>query len=310
MRFRIWAVMAFVMLVVVAVSCVGGKSAQGPVGTPVPTKTLRPTFTHTPPVPTEVFPTATPAPAQTATPAPPTPTLEPTAEPPTPTPEAATFKVTSATVNVRSGPGTSYSRVGQLKAGQSYEIVGKNDTGDWWQFSYNGDAAWVAAQMVQANGTDAVEVAANIPALPTAVRQKPQPTRKPAAPPPPPPAPAGPATRYSVGNGATHLNTNPWIVAYCRVGPSGVGQPGIIRVMRGGGVIAEQPFSAILQTANTGMDATMQFNYNDGCKVEIRPPVEGVYTAVLIEGGQPISDVATFTVSGDTKEFMLRWVPK
>jgi hypothetical protein len=35
-----------------------------------------------------------------------------------------------------------------------------------------------------------------------------------------------------------------------------------------------------------------------------------VYTAVLVAGGQPISDVATFTVSGDTKEFMIRWVPK
>jgi hypothetical protein len=308
MRFRIWVAMTFAMLVVFAVSCAGGRSAQGPVGTPVPTKTLRPTFTHTPPVPTEVFPTATPAPAQTATPAPPTPTLEPTAEPPTPTPEPASFTVTSATVNVRSGPGTSYSRVGQLKAGQTYEILGKNDTGDWWQFSFNGDSAWVAAQMVQASGTEAVEVAANIPALPTAVRQPPQPTRKPAAP-PPPQQPARPATRYAVGNGVTHLNTNPWIVVYCRVGPSGVGHAGTMRVTGPAGVVEKQ-FSTILQTANTGMDGTMQFNYNDGCKIEFNTVAEGVYQAVLIEGGQPISDVATFTVSGDTREFMVRWVPK
>jgi len=108
----------------------------------------------------------------------------------------------------------------------------------------------------------------------------------------------------------THVNTNPWIVVFCRVGASGVGQAGTMRIMRGGEVIAEQSFSNILQTANTGMDTSMQFNYNEGCKIEIRPPVEGAYTAVLIEGGQPISDVANFTVSGDNKEFMVRWVPR
>jgi uncharacterized protein YraI len=307
MRFRIWALMAVVMLAVMAASCAGGRSARGPVETPVPTKTLRPTFTYTPAKPTEVPPTATPA--LTATPEAPSPTPEPTAEPatPTPEPEPASFTVKSATVNVRSGPGTSYSRVGQLKAGQSFEITGKNAAGDWWQFAYNGDPAWVAGQMVEVKGVEAVEVAANIPAQPTAVRRVVQPTAKPPA---PPPQPAGPPTRYSVGNGATHPNTNPWIVIFCRVGPSGVGDAGTMRVMRGGGVIAEQAFSTILQTANTGMDTSMQFNYNEGCKVEIRPPEEGVYTAVLIEGGQPISDVATLTVSGDTKEFMIRWVPK
>jgi len=305
MRFRIWAVMAFAMLLVVAVSCVGSRSAQGPVGTPVPTKTLRPTFTHTPTKPTEVPPTATPVP--TATPEAPTLTPEPTAEPPTPTPQAATFSVTSPTVNVRSGPGTGYSRVGQLKAGQSYEITGKNAAGDWWQFSFDGDPAWVAAQMVQANGAEAVEVAASIPALPTPVKRQPQPAPKVAAP-TKPPQPSGPPSRYSVGNGKNNPNSNPWISVFCRVGASGVGDAGTMRIMRGGGVIAEQAFGTILQGANSGMGT--EFNYNDGCKVEIRPPDEGVYTAVLVAGGQPISDVATFTVSGDTKEFMIRWVPK
>jgi len=298
-------VVALALLIVVAVSCGGSRSAQGPVGTPVPTKTQRPTFTYTPVKPTEVPPTATPVP--TATPEASTPTPEPTAEPPTATPQPATFTVKSATVNVRSGPGTGYSRIGQLKAGQSFEITGKNAAGNWWQFVYNGDPAWVAAEMVQANGTEAVQVAAKIPALPTAVRAQPAPR---AAAPTKPPQPSGPPSRYAVGNGVTHVNTNPWIVVFCRVGASGVGQAGTMRIMRGGEVIAEQSFSNILQTANTGMDTSMQFNYNEGCKIEIRPPVEGAYTAVLIEGGQPISDVANFTVSGDNKEFMVRWVPR
>jgi hypothetical protein len=307
MRFRIWAVMALGLLVAVAVSCAGGRSAEGPVGTPIPTKTLRPTFTHTPAKPTEIPPTSTAVVPPTETPAPPTATPEPTAEPPTPTPRPAAFTVQTATVNVRSGPGTSYARVGQLRAGDTYEITGKNDTGDWWEFSLNGDPAWVAAQMVQATGADAVEVAANIPALPTA-RPQPKPAPKPTSP-PPPPQPAGPPSRYAIGNGVTHINTNPWIVIYCRVGPSGVGQAGTMRVTGPAGV-KEAQFSTILQTANTGMDGTMQFNYNDGCKVEINPAVEGQYQAVLIEGGQPISDVATLNASGDTREFMVRWVPK
>jgi hypothetical protein len=319
MRYRIWALIAFAMLLVVAVSCVGGKSARGPVGTPVPTKTLRPTFTHTPPRPTEVWPTATPATPVVATPAPeatqaePTPTLEPTAEPPTATPEPAAFTVTSATVNVRSGPGTSYSRIGQLRAGQTYEITGKNDTGDWWQFSLDGDPAWVAAQMVQANGADAVEVAANIPALPTAVKRQPQPAAKPAPKPAAPtavPAPAGPPSRYAVGNAQPpRSSTNAWITVLCRVGPSGVGNAGTMRLMREGQVIEERAFGMELDNFNAGIPDAAPDNYNRNCKVE-KPAVEGNYTAVLIEGGQPISDVATFTVSGDLREFHLRWVPK
>jgi len=307
MRVRIWVVIPFAMLLVVAVSCVGDRSSRGPVETPVPTKTQRPTFTHTPAKPTEVLPTATPVPS--VTPEAPTPTLtpEPTVEPPTPTPQAATFTVQSATVNARSGPGTSYSRVGQLKAGQSYEIVGKNAAGDWWQFSYNGDPAWVAAQMVQAIGAEAVEVAASIPALPTPVKRQPQPAPKVAAP-TKPPQPSGPPSRYSVGNGKNNPNTNPWISVFCRVGSSGAGDAGTMRIMRDGAVIGEQAFGTILRITNAGMGT--EFNYNDGCKYEINPSVEGEYTAVLIEGGQPISDVAKFRVSGDTKEFQLRWVPK
>ena len=40
---------------------------------------------------------------------------------------------TSQTVNLRGGPGTGYSRVGQLRAGQTLPILGKNQDGSWWQ---------------------------------------------------------------------------------------------------------------------------------------------------------------------------------
>jgi hypothetical protein len=312
MRVRIWAVMAVAMLAMVAVSCSGGRSAQGPVGTPIPTKTLRPTFTYTPVRPTEIPPTATPA--STATPEPPTSTPEPTAEPPTPTPEAATFTVTSATVNVRSGPGTSYSRVGQLKAGDSFEITGKNDTGDWWQFAYNGDPAWVAAQMVNVTGGEIVEVAQNVPALPTAIKRAPQPAAKPAAKPAATAVPA-PAYRFVARGDAKMLyNPNDWITVSCRVTPASdvsVGIAGTLRVTGPGlSAPAEKAFGSFINRANTGMDEANQYFYNENCKVEIRPPVDGTYTAVLIENGQQISEPINFTVSGSAREWIVRWQPR
>jgi Bacterial SH3 domain len=313
MRVRIWAVIAVAMLAVVAVGCAGGRSAQGPVGTPVPTKTLRPTFTHTPAVPTEVPPTATPVP--TATPEVPTPTLtpEPTVEPPTPTPQPASFSVQSPTVNVRGGPGTSYSRIGQLTAGQTFEITGKNDTGDWWQFSYNGDPAWVAAEMVQATGTEAVEVAANIPALPTAVKRPVQAAPKPAPKPAAPTAPPAPATKFALRGTQPYVNTNNYVTVRCRVSRDLTDAGSFSGTMRvsGPGGTGEASFINKLARANTGMaDEANQPIYNDGCKVEIRPSVEGAYTAVLIEGGQPVSDPATLTVAGDLREFVVRWEPR
>ena len=75
MRYRIWAVIGVVLLAVALSSCTASRVARGPVGTPVPTKTLRPTFTHTPAKPTMTSaPTAVPA---TATPEAPTATPEP-----------------------------------------------------------------------------------------------------------------------------------------------------------------------------------------------------------------------------------------
>ena len=122
-----------------------------PTGTPVPTKTLRPTFTHTPAKPVSAAP-ATPlppaatavvvtaasastptdsAPTPTDTPAPPSPTISPT-------PESAAFTVASDTVNVRGGPGTNYAVLGRVQQGQTFPITGKNAAGDWWQFDYSG----------------------------------------------------------------------------------------------------------------------------------------------------------------------------
>ena len=137
MRVRFWALIAMLVLVVLAIGltgCSSGQVVRGPANTPVPTKTLRPTFTATVPKPTLTpSPTAGPssgqpaAPAQsnnpTAEPATATP-VPPTAEP-SPTAEAAAFTVNSASINVRGGPGTNFARDRPLEPGPIVPHHGK-----------------------------------------------------------------------------------------------------------------------------------------------------------------------------------------
>lgn len=65
-------------------------------------------------------------------------------------------------VNIRSGPGTNYSIVGKLLAGQSLEIMGRNADSSWWQVSTSSGLGWVAASVTTAynidNGISVVEV--------------------------------------------------------------------------------------------------------------------------------------------------------
>jgi len=176
----------FLSLLLVVLALVG---CTQPTPTAIPpTKTPKPTFTPRP--------TATPLPIVTPTkPATPTNTVVPTPTPIPPTPTPATPKLTAnQNVNVRSGPGTNYARIGELSAGQSFEITGKNAAGDWYQFDFNGRAGWVRQDFVTVSGdAAAIQVAQNIPPPPTV---PPPPPTAPPAPtaPPPPPAPTYPWT--------------------------------------------------------------------------------------------------------------------
>jgi Bacterial SH3 domain len=192
---------ALALAVLISAGCTTGKPE---VATVPPTKTPKPTFTTTPewsatPV---VFATATPAipptPEATATPV-------ATEVPPSPTPEPAPSLRANQTVNVRSGPGTNYPRIGSLAAGQSFEVLGKNAAGNWLEFVLDGDAAWVSADMVTVSGDmGAVEVAQNIPAPPAPPAPRPQPTSPPPPPPPPtsPPAPPPPTFDWMYVSGS------------------------------------------------------------------------------------------------------------
>jgi uncharacterized protein YraI len=134
-------------------------------------------------------PTAVPATAPPAT-AVPTSAITPTSAPAatvTPTVAAAPTVATKAHVvaensaNLRSGPGTAYPTVGQLKAGQALDIIGRIASGDWWQLAWDGQGqAWVAGTIVNVLGPiDTVAVTQNIPVPP------PLPTAAPTVPPAP-----------------------------------------------------------------------------------------------------------------------------
>ena len=63
--------------------------------------------------------------------------------------EERTVTITSTTsLNVRVGPGTSYSRSGTLRSGEQAAAIGRNTSGTWVQF----DRGWVFAQYVNASG--------------------------------------------------------------------------------------------------------------------------------------------------------------
>ncbi len=78
--------------------------------------------------------------------------------------------VASQILNVRNGPGTNYTILGQITQGSTYDIIAKNQAGDWWQIDVGNDTqGWVIGQLVSTSGdTNPIAVAENIPDPPSA----------------------------------------------------------------------------------------------------------------------------------------------
>jgi len=70
--------------------------------------------------------------------------------------------------NARSGPGTNYPVVGQVKQGDELQIVARGPRGAWWQVCcVNGQQVWLYGELVQANRIpEEVPVATDIPTPP------------------------------------------------------------------------------------------------------------------------------------------------
>jgi hypothetical protein len=98
--------------------------------------------------------------------------------PPTLTPETATPTVpsnpsqtTKTDLNVRAGPGIQYDLLGLLPAGVTVEIIGRDETRQWWQIRFNAAAdavGWVAADPAFSTTANVDSVAvAQAPPTPT-----------------------------------------------------------------------------------------------------------------------------------------------
>ena len=103
--------------------------------TPVPTRTPLPTFTLTP----------------SDTPIPPTPSDTPT---PTEIPPVIGIIASINTVNVREGPGVSFSAFEALRPGTQVEVLGQDVEGSWLNIQLeDGREGWVAATLVRLQET-------------------------------------------------------------------------------------------------------------------------------------------------------------
>jgi lipoprotein-anchoring transpeptidase ErfK/SrfK len=89
-------------------------------------------------------------------------------------------------VNVRSGPGTDYARLGSLSPSEQAVVTGRYE--EWWQIEYAGQHGWVSDLFVAAYDTGAIQVVQ----------------------PPPTPVPSSPAVIPTPAP-ATQLNESRWI---------------------------------------------------------------------------------------------------
>ncbi|MEZ4861504.1 MAG: SH3 domain-containing protein [Caldilineaceae bacterium] len=143
--------------------CTRVNAAPPPTRTPIPTFTPTATYDALATLVAEADSATATASAPTVTPTPTT-TDTPTITP-TPTPEVAQVLITQP-VNIRVGPSLAHAIIGAATAGEQFPVTAKSNDDAWWQITYNGQLAWIYAELVENHHTDAVPVAVSIPTLP------------------------------------------------------------------------------------------------------------------------------------------------
>ena len=250
-----------------------------PSPTPMPSPTSVPTDTPPPPTATQTHAPVMTDESPTATSLPPTSTFTPvstetwTPVPPTATPHPPTATHTSTVtptpvpaarinqaMNIRSGPGTNYAVVDAAVAGNEYQVVGKNRTGDWWQIVLGEGRSrtfgWVYAPLTTSINTGGVKIAHNIPTPPPTSTPVPPtntpvpPTNTPVPPTSVPPTPV-PAHTSEPERGAQYYKNR-----------CGVGKRGWVTIS-----LAKQcGFSMpVCQSTNPGLYEAMHDKNGDGC---------------------------------------------
>lgn len=123
--------------------------AQVPTATLAPVVSMTPRFTATPVSTRTPLPSITPTPSDT--PIPPTPSNTFT---PSPTPPVVGIVASIQRVNVRQGPGASFSIIEVLDPGTGVEVLGQNENGRWLNIRMEDDSeGWISAQLVRLEET-------------------------------------------------------------------------------------------------------------------------------------------------------------
>jgi uncharacterized protein YraI len=125
---------------------------------------------------------------------------------PTRAPAAAQARliVTSALVNIRSGPATTFDLVGTAVNGESFPITAKNAQGDWWQICcINDQPGWVFGELARVENAATVASAPDLPIPTPAVASPATPALPTSSTPDTPPATAPPAPSAPFGEGST-----------------------------------------------------------------------------------------------------------
>lgn len=256
-------------------------------------RALIPTWTPTP-----LLPTDTPAPP-TDTPVPPTPVpAEPTATPTETPPQTARMTITNQVANVRSGPGTQYAVIGSVNQGMQFDITGKNQAGDWFQFCcVNGEVGWMFSQLATVENAQLVAVAADIPAAPpTPVPAPVVPTNTPVPAAPPPAADpcasiGGDGCKFRVtdgpkftGNGGGELRLMLFFMHSGIDGGQAQGSYRVILFKNGVELPTKACAASVVGTPNTGPHG----RFNHDCKLSLdKLPdgnVAGNYSGYVIDG--------------------------
>jgi len=115
-----------------------------------PTATLLPIISQTPRFTATPVPTRTPLPTFTFTPTL-TLTIAPPTESPTPTMTPTIVGIVSSVqlVNVREGPGVSFSALDAVEPGTGLVIVGQDASGDWYNVRFDdGREGWISARLM------------------------------------------------------------------------------------------------------------------------------------------------------------------
>ncbi len=143
--------LAVILLIAILVLALFNARGQDIAVAPTPTAT--PTFISrevlelapSPAIPFDLpdLPTFTPTPTVT-----PTPTKTPT---PTPTPlPTYVAEITGELVNLRSGPGDSYDVLAIIPRGETVELMGKTDDGEWIMVrAGDGEEGWIYKDLLQ-----------------------------------------------------------------------------------------------------------------------------------------------------------------